>query len=135
MSRVMTVRNDEELRNLRKIGIVGVRYQKDCSGINLTVRTFSVIELLALVWNSLYVDYFLNLGLLLTACFSRCRVQLLRYRCLHFSDASHGRHRLPRDLIIHASSVPTRDGKFLQFYSRLFHAHVTFSSQWLSLIS
>jgi len=27
MSRVMGVRNDEELKNLRKIGLVGVRYQ------------------------------------------------------------------------------------------------------------
>ena len=33
MNRVMAVRNDEELKNLRKIGIVGVRYRKNCSRI------------------------------------------------------------------------------------------------------
>ena len=36
MNRVMGVRNDEELKNLRKIGIVGVRCRKTTPAITLT---------------------------------------------------------------------------------------------------
>lgn len=35
MKRVMTVRSDEELKNLRSLAIVGVRYQKNYFGIKL----------------------------------------------------------------------------------------------------
>jgi len=36
MSRIMGVRNDEELKNLRKIGIVGVRYSGNLLRLRLT---------------------------------------------------------------------------------------------------
>lgn len=54
MNRVMGVRNDEELKNLRKIGIVGVRCRKTTPATTLTnAYTFTVDVPLALGRNSM----------------------------------------------------------------------------------
>jgi hypothetical protein len=52
MRRVMGVRNDEELVNLRKIGIVGVRHRENYSRIKAD-EWYAVTgsEHVALVWN------------------------------------------------------------------------------------
>jgi hypothetical protein len=49
MSRVMGVRNDEELKNLRKIGIVGVRHEETAPELKLTNRMRPVSKHVALV--------------------------------------------------------------------------------------
>ena len=57
MSRVMTVRNDEELKNLRKIGIFGVRYRENCSRLEINgYWEFTVAEPLALGRNPMSAD-------------------------------------------------------------------------------
>ena len=54
MSRVMGVRNDEELKSLRKIGIVGVRHRGNRSRVEIDESyPFAVAEPVALVWNSM----------------------------------------------------------------------------------
>lgn len=57
MSRVMTVRNDEELKNLRKIGIFGVRYRENCPRVEINgYWGFAVAEPRALGRNSMLAD-------------------------------------------------------------------------------
>ena len=55
----MGVRNNEELKNLRQIGIVGVRYREYHFGIEINESyVFTVTEPVALVGDSMWVDYF-----------------------------------------------------------------------------
>ena len=54
MSRIMKVRNDEELKNLREIGVVGVRYRENYSRIKTyEPYTFTVVEPITLVRDSM----------------------------------------------------------------------------------
>jgi len=54
MSRVMAVRNDEELKNLKKIGIVGVRYQPGHPRLEANESyAYTVVEPIAVVRNSM----------------------------------------------------------------------------------
>ena len=113
MSRIMGVRNDEELKNLRKIGIVGVRYSGNPLQLRLTNRMHSQ-SLNQSLWSGIPCKQVTPpISLLLTIFFSRCRVQLLRHCSLHFPNTLNCRHHLPGDLVVYASSVPTRNGEFL----------------------
>lgn len=75
MSRVMGVRNDEELKNQRKIGIVGVRYLKTSPGTRLT-NTMRLQSLNHSLWAGIPCKPVASsIGtLMLTASSSPCRV-------------------------------------------------------------
>jgi hypothetical protein len=57
----MGVRNDEELKNLRKIGIVGVRHEETAQKLKLKNRMRPVSKHVALVGDSMWVNYLFDL--------------------------------------------------------------------------
>ena len=115
MSRIMTVRNDEELKYQRKIGIVGVRRRQTTPGIKLTNIVQIVDESLALGGNPMSVNYTLIQIFTLMISSSPRRVQFLRNCSLRLSDTLNRGHHLPSDLVVHASPIPTWNGEFFLF--------------------
>ena len=112
MSRVMAVRNDEELKNLRSIGIVGVRHQKHYFRIEPTNNIhFQAVNFS--LWSGIPCKPVASsiCDPLLTNSSSPCRVQLLRHCGVYFSNTSDGRDYLPSHLTVYASAVPTWDGE------------------------
>ena len=120
MSRVMEVRNDEELRILRKIGIFGVRYRETTPGTRLTNALYSQ-SLNHSLWAGIPCKLIIYLIWLLVSTVSSSprRVQFLRHCSLHFPDALNRRHHLPSDFVVHAPPVSPRNGECLRFQGRL----------------
>ena len=136
MSRVMKVRNDEELKNLRKIGIVGVHTQQNYFRIKLKNDTrFQSVNFS--LWAGIpckSITSSVCLVSLMIYCSPR-RLQFFRHCRLRFPNSSDCRHYLPGDLIVYASSVSACHGEFLRFHSPASHSHPSLRSQWLSLTS
>ena len=132
----MKVRNDEELKNLRKIGIVGVRTQKNYFRIKLKSDTrFQSVNFS--LWAGIPCKSIASsvCPALLMIYFSPRRLQFLRHCRLRFPNSSDCRHYLPGDLIVYASPVSACHGEFLRSHSPVSDSHPSLSSQWLSLTS
>lgn len=111
MSRIMGVRNDEELKSQRKIGIVGVRCGEIVPGIKLTNNVQPVAVSLALGGDSMSVDFSLISNFVLMISSSPRRFQFLRNCSLRLSDSLDCGYHLPSDLVVHASPISARNGE------------------------
>jgi ABC-type multidrug transport system fused ATPase/permease subunit len=103
--RVLEVRNNQELKMLRKIGVVTV-----------FVSTLFVYPLLNVSFCP-GMEHGAMDGHTFACCF-----QLTRYRCLRFYEASDIRYNFPSNFPIHASPISSGSGMYSFFFSIFFYS-------------
>ena len=103
---VSKVRNDEEIKMLRKIGIFSVWAMS--SRFHLTLTGMSTVsEQCPLDWHSTYVHSYYHEIARLTVYPSAGGLQLVRCSCVHLRFISHFRQDLPCHIALHAAPIPS----------------------------